>query len=124
MLIEFQKERVVLAKIISWIFFIAISIISPVLNAKNEANKSLQHLHFKQILFEQGLSQSAVYCILQDKKGFMWFGTQEGLNRFDGYEMKVYKHDPKDINSLSDNYILCMCEDTEVIYGSGPMPGA
>ena len=84
--------------------FITILFLSS-LNAGNES------LRFEQILSEQGLSQSAVYSILQDRLGFMWFGTQEGLNRFDGYEMKVFKHDPWDEKSLSDNYILCMCED-------------
>jgi signal transduction histidine kinase/ligand-binding sensor domain-containing protein len=80
------------------------------LEQKTEENKNLR---FVQILYEEGLSQSAVYCILQNKKGFMWFGTQEGLNRFDGYEFKVFKHIPNDNTSLSDNYILCMHEDKE-----------
>ncbi len=60
---------------------------------------------------ENGLSQSNVRCILQDKFGFVWLGTQDGLNRFDGYEFVVYKHDPNDSNSISDNLVSCMIED-------------
>jgi len=67
-------------------------------------------IRFKQISLKEGLSQSAVYCILQDKKGFMWFCTQEGLNRYDGYEFKCYKHYSDDLTSISDSYIWCVIE--------------
>ncbi|MBX7043343.1 MAG: hypothetical protein K1X85_10625 [Ignavibacteria bacterium] len=49
---------------------------------------------------DAGLAQSKVYTIVQDKKGFMWFGTQEGLSRFDGYRMKTFRHIPENENSL------------------------
>ncbi len=68
-------------------------------------------IRFEHISLEQGLSQSVVLCILQDSKGFMWFGTQDGLNRYDGYEFTVYKHDPENPNSLSDNFIQSLYED-------------
>jgi ligand-binding sensor domain-containing protein len=48
----------------------------------------------------QGLSQSTVQAIVQDEIGFLWFGTEEGLNRFDGYSFAVYKHQPHDPHSL------------------------
>jgi len=51
-----------------------------------------------------GLSQGTVNCIHQDRYGYMWFGTQDGLNKFDGINFKVYKHDPLDSISISDNY--------------------
>ncbi len=69
------------------------------------------HLKFEHISLAQGLSQNTVYCILQDSKGFMWFGTQDGLNKFDGYDFKVYKHDPRDPNSLSNNVVRTIYED-------------
>ncbi|MBN1270884.1 MAG: histidine kinase [Candidatus Aminicenantes bacterium] len=68
-------------------------------------------ISFRHITIEDGLSQSSVYCILRDNKGFMWFGTQDGLNRLDGYHFNVYRNDPRDINSLSDNYINSIWED-------------
>jgi diguanylate cyclase (GGDEF)-like protein len=52
-----------------------------------------------------GLSQAAVNSIVQDKHGFMWFGTQEGLNRYDGYKIEVYQHDHNDPRSLAHDWI-------------------
>ncbi len=60
---------------------------------------------------EQGLSQGTVNSILQDSRGLMWFGTQDGLNRFDGYSMEVYKHHPEDKASLPSNHIWSLRED-------------
>lgn len=70
-----------------------------------------QDLKFTRIGSDQGLSQASVICILQDSRGFMWFGTQDGLNRYNGYEMAVYKHDASDSTSISHNYIECLYED-------------
>ncbi|MBI4648099.1 MAG: SpoIIE family protein phosphatase [Bacteroidia bacterium] len=60
---------------------------------------------------KHGLSNNYVKAITQDNIGFMWFGTNDGLNRFDGYEFKVYKNIPNDENSLSDNVITCLAVD-------------
>ncbi|MCP4158278.1 MAG: response regulator [bacterium] len=68
-------------------------------------------LHFKHISIKDGLSQSVVYCILQDERGFMWFGTKDGLNRYDGYDFKIYKHNPQDQESLSESFVMALCED-------------
>src|SRR5512147_1605673 len=62
-------------------------------------------LRFDHIGIEQGLSQSSVQAIFQDSLGFLWFGTQDGLNRYDGYTFKTYKPDPDAPNSLSDRWI-------------------
>lgn len=70
-------------------------------------------LAFKKISIEQGLSQSSVQAILQDKLGYMWFGTEDGLNRFDGYTFRIFKHDPEDPTSLSNNNILALFQDQE-----------
>jgi ligand-binding sensor domain-containing protein/tRNA A-37 threonylcarbamoyl transferase component Bud32 len=70
-----------------------------------------EDLKFDRITIEKGLSNNAVLCILQDTMGFMWFGTIDGLNRYDGYKCVVYKHASEDINSLSQNYIRCLYED-------------
>ena len=70
-------------------------------------------LIFDQIFLEEGLSQSIVKCILQDEEGFMYFGTEDGLNRYDVYTFTVMRNNPQDTNSLSYNDINAMCLDKE-----------
>jgi serine phosphatase RsbU (regulator of sigma subunit)/ligand-binding sensor domain-containing protein len=67
---------------------------------------------FSHLTVKEGLSQGSVNCILQDSKGFMWFGTQDGLNRFDGYEFRVFRHDPADSTTIGDNFIRSITEDS------------
>jgi ligand-binding sensor domain-containing protein/signal transduction histidine kinase len=67
----------------------------------------------------EGLSQSSVRCILKDSKGYMWFGTYYGLNKYDAYGFKIYKYDQKDPRSLSGNRISCIYEDREGILWVG-----
>jgi ligand-binding sensor domain-containing protein/signal transduction histidine kinase/AraC-like DNA-binding protein len=67
----------------------------------------------KHYSIEQGLSQSTVFSILQDSQGYMWFGTRGGgLNRFNGYEFRVFRSKPNDTRSLSCNEIISMHEDS------------
>jgi len=70
-------------------------------------------LRFTHISQEQGLSNSTIETIFQDSRGFIWFGTRDGLNRYDGSEIMVYRNDPADTASLSDNYIRCIYEDKQ-----------
>jgi ligand-binding sensor domain-containing protein/two-component sensor histidine kinase len=70
-------------------------------------------LPFETLTINDGLSQGFVSGILQDKMGFMWFGTNDGLNRYDGYKFLVYHHNPSDSTSLSDNEINCLYEDSK-----------
>ncbi|MGB3714309.1 MAG: two-component regulator propeller domain-containing protein [Candidatus Promineifilaceae bacterium] len=81
------------------------------------------NINFEQISVEQGLSQSSVHAILQDHYGFMWFGTLDGLNRYDGYDIRVYKHDSEDPSSISDNMIKAIYEDSEGILWIGTSAG-
>ena len=74
--------------------------------AQDETN-----LRFQQIAAEQGLPQVHVISILQDRRGFMWFGTNNGLNRYDGYTFKIFKNNPKDLASISRNIIESLIED-------------
>jgi ligand-binding sensor domain-containing protein/serine phosphatase RsbU (regulator of sigma subunit) len=60
-----------------------------------------QQLRFKHITSEDGLSTNFVKTIIQDDLGFMWFGTQDGLNKYDGYQIKVFKNDPTNLHSIS-----------------------
>ncbi|MFB9240618.1 two-component regulator propeller domain-containing protein [Massilia antarctica] len=73
----------------------------------------VRSLRFEHIGLEQGLSQESVQSILQDRQGFMWLGTQAGLNRYDGYRMTVFKNDPADAGSIADNYVSASFEDEQ-----------
>ena len=70
-------------------------------------------LKFDHLTVEDGLSSNTVYSILQDSQGFMWFGTREGLDRYDGYSIKSYRYDPGDSTTLSGNFVWfeSLCED-------------
>jgi len=65
------------------------------------------------ISIAQGLSQANVRCLLQDSNGFLWLGTQDGLNRYDGYEFIKFKWFPEDSNSIPGSFVLSLLEDTE-----------
>lgn len=86
-------------------------------------NKSTADYQFRQFTIKEGLSQSAVLSIIQDKKGFMWFGTANGLNRFDGYYFITYVHKPGDVSSISDNVITSIFEDKDGYLWVGTVKG-
>ncbi|HKB45115.1 MAG TPA: two-component regulator propeller domain-containing protein, partial [Chitinophagaceae bacterium] len=91
-------------KTIRYSIFVFLQVIA--LNAVSQK----QNIKFEHLGTEQGLSQSNVLCILQDSRGFMWFGTRDGLNKYDGYEFTVYKNKADDKNSISNNYIQAIKE--------------
>ncbi len=66
---------------------------------------------FEHYVVRDGLSQSSVTSIMQDRDGFLWFGTLDGLNRFDGYGFTIFRNNPLDPSSLSDNRTTCIFED-------------
>lgn len=72
-----------------------------------------QNIQFERIPNELGLSQNFIAALCQTKDGFIWVGTKDGLNRFDGYHFKTYQHDPADSTSISDNYIKVIFEDQQ-----------
>ncbi|WP_262246428.1 ligand-binding sensor domain-containing protein [Parapedobacter soli] len=67
-----------------------------------------QPFYFKHYQVENGLSNNAVLCSAQDPMGFMWFGTKDGLNRFDGYSFKVFHSDPDNPNGLGSNFVRAL----------------
>ena len=83
-------------------FYISVFIIIflPVLLPAQAPN-----IKFSHITLEDGLSQSSIYSIVQDNKGFMWFATLDGLNKYDGYNITIYRNNPTDSNSIADNVL-------------------
>ncbi len=71
-------------------------------------NKTIK---FEHIGVAEGISQINITCIFQDSRGFMWFGTRDGLNRYDGYNFTIYRYDPKNNNTISNNFIQDITED-------------
>ncbi len=80
-------------------------------------------LRFKRLSVNHGLSQSQVSAMLQDRHGYLWFGTHDGLNRYDGYGFAVLKHDPDDPNSLGHNHITTIYEDRSGVLWIGTVEG-
>jgi len=75
--------------------------------------KAQQKIKFTHITTDNGLSASTVMCMLKDHYGFMWFGTEDGLNRYDGYNFLVYRNNIKDKHSLTSNNITALYEDRD-----------
>jgi signal transduction histidine kinase/ligand-binding sensor domain-containing protein/DNA-binding response OmpR family regulator len=73
---------------------------------------------------DQGLSNNAVTCIYRDHNGFMWFGTYDGLNRYDGYSFRIFRNIIGDSTSLSDNHVYCINSDRENKIWIGGVKGA
>ncbi len=80
-------------------------------------------LTFSRILPGDGLSEGVVHCVYRDSRGFIWFGTQGGLNRFDGHKIKIYKRGVPRESSLSNNQIISIIEDNDGILWIGSAAG-
>jgi signal transduction histidine kinase/ligand-binding sensor domain-containing protein/DNA-binding response OmpR family regulator len=76
----------------------------------HQAGAQPEQFRFKRLDINQGLSNNYVTCFLKDSKGFMWFGTNAGLNRYDGYSVTVFAHDILDSTSLINSSISKLCE--------------
>jgi len=92
------KKRLIIILVFSFILFI---------------NGYSQQYIFTNYSINNGLSQSVVNCIFQDSKGYIWIGTQNGLNRFNGETFDVYTYNPADSGSISYNWIYSITEDTD-----------
>lgn len=100
--------------LLSAFFFIFILI--GIISGQSTLNKQT-------LTIKQGLSQNLIYCIYQDHKGFIWFGTKDGLNKYDGYEFKIYSHEPANKFSLSNNNIRAIVEDKKGNFWIGTFGG-
>ncbi len=79
--------------------------------SKSAGIDAVNNINFDFYSQENGLSNNQIHCILQDKKGWMWFGTSQGVCRFDGYTFTVFKDDPEDSISLKGNLVRTIFED-------------
>ncbi len=68
-------------------------------------------IRFKHLTIKEGLSQNSAKCVLQDEKGFIWIGTEAGLNKYDGYRFTIFESEVDDTSSLSNSFILSLCKD-------------
>lgn len=88
------------------VFLLMVSVLCP---AQDSHSLRFDRFYSENIQISKGLSQNSVHCILQDNKGYMWFGTWDGLNKYDGYSFRVYNHE----NGLSDPTITALMQDQE-----------
>jgi signal transduction histidine kinase/ligand-binding sensor domain-containing protein/AraC-like DNA-binding protein len=91
------------------LLFVGLIFISIRINAQKTT--AYEDIKFINISLKQGLTQSSVLSILQDRKGYMWLGTRDGLNKYDGVRFVKYRYNSRDTNSLSHNVIRASCED-------------
>ena len=78
----------------------------------NIKHATVAQIHtFSHYAVKDGLSQSVANCFFQDSEGYLWIGTQNGLNKFTGYGFVKFIHNPSDSNSISDNWIFSIVED-------------
>jgi len=90
-----------------------ISLLVGILISFFSAAEDLSNLQFSQLSTKEGLTQNTVRAIIQDKKGFIWAGTLDGLNKYDGYKLQAYKPDLNKINSLVDHRVKDIFQDRE-----------
>ena len=92
-----------IAQIISFLLLCTIVVAQPVSPS----------LRFGRLNTDKGLSNATVYCSYMDSQGYLWFGSEDGLNKYDGYTFDIYKSIPSDSASLSNNIIRCIFEDSK-----------
>jgi len=101
------------------IVFICILCILHVRIFSQTVNPQLSNIYFDKLTSEEGLSYNKVQCILEDKQGFIWFGTVSGLNRYDGYTFKIFENIPGDSSTLPGNDIVSLYQDHESLIWIG-----
>ncbi|MCG3120025.1 MAG: Adaptive-response sensory-kinase SasA [bacterium] len=98
-------------------------ITGALLNSTGTLHAQNQPITFEHISLAQGLLQSSITCIRQDRKGYLWFGTWDGLNKYNGYDFTIYKHKAQEPNSLSDDNISAIYEDRAGVLWIGTLEG-
>src|SRR5438067_5078470 len=112
-----MKEKQAIIRISKAIFITAFVFLSFIAFSQNN------NFRFKHLNVSNGISNNNVQSILQDYEGFMWFGTSNGLNKYDGYKCKVYKHDSRLSTSLVSSEISKLYEDNQRNLWVGTLSG-
>lgn len=94
-------------------FFVLLVLLLIFRSFPSSGFEAVNNLNFDFYSQEHGLSNNQIHCIHQDKKGWMWFGTSQGVCRFDGYKFTVFKNDPEDSTSLKGNLVRAIFEDSK-----------
>ncbi|PWH15105.1 MAG: hypothetical protein DDG60_06640 [Anaerolineae bacterium] len=93
------------------------------LHAQDSSFRYAPDARFQRLTVEDGLPSSTVLGVLQDRQGFIWFATADGLARYDGYEFKIFRHDSENPNSLSHNNTFAILESRDGLIWVGTDPG-
>ena len=75
--------------------------------------RAAQDVKFQHLTLREGLPNESIHCIIKDSQGFMWFGSDDGLIRYDGYHYRVFRHDPDDPRTISGNGVYALYEDKD-----------
>ncbi len=102
-------------------FAFALLLVSAALQTASAASGA--SVRFRHLGVEQGLSQVSATDILEDRNGFLWVGTQDGLNRYDGYRFQIFRHQSANPDSLIDNYVLSLAEGKDGSLWVGTLNG-
>ena len=105
--LQLNFKKIPVKKIFGYRIFLLILFSFSVSLAQNPT------INFEQISIKQGLSYDIVTAILQDREGFMWIGTEDGLNRYDGYNFEIFKYNPSNAGSISDDWITRIFQDSK-----------
>ena len=106
-----------------WSFILRLILVFIISTSSLMSRSQDSHIRFKRITINDGLSMSSVYCIFQDSKGFMWFGTEDGLNKYDGNNFRIYRAKPYDNNSISHKWTEIFFEDNSGMLWLGSRGG-
>ena len=98
-----------MAKKVHIVFYL---LILSLLLINSQSFSQYGEMRFEHLSSEDGIKQTATLCMHQDKEGFIWFGTERGIYRYDGYNFKLYQHNPDDITSIGNNTVQCIVEDS------------
>jgi len=93
--------------------FLSVFLFLSILHCANTLSAQPTPYRLEPVSLEQGVSHNLIYCIKQDRQGFLWFGTMLGLVKYDGYTYTTHRHDPHDAASLSNDDILALHEDRQ-----------